>query len=458
MTLFKCDVDGCLFPSVRRRGSCTLCERHLCKNHLKPDFHRCPDSLVTEEEEEYFERSRAATIKEINALISRVNVDALRDRAMTIRQVPCIIPEIEYDSAKSMMGGMNYHIPINFVDGVTWLCRIRRHNVTSTPLAHQNLLIESEAATYHFLSSRTSIPVPKVHDYALCDSPSNAIGVGYILIDKLDGVPLSDRVLGEDDRKHVLNQLADIFISLKQHPFSEIGCLSSPESLSIGPILEECAIDTDQEGHLRLLGPFNSALEYRKSSIKHQIQLILRGESYTRNAIDAYLVHRFILDNIIDIITKDDQGKFFLKHMDDKGDHILVDNAFNIVGVIDWEWAQTTTLSEAFSAPLYLLDVGEYYGGSNKLSREESEFASILAQKGQDSLASAVTQGRIAHRLAHCVGGDTDDPDSLPDLFMGLLKATCVPDPPFDSWDQWRESMLSRYGDDDGLKLLIECS
>lgn len=141
--------------------------------------------------------------------------------------------------------------------------------------------------------------------------------------------------------------------------------------------------------------------------------------------------------------------------MDDKGDHILVDDAFNIVGVIDWEWAQTTTLSEAFSAPLYLLDVGEYYRGSNDLSRQESEFASILTQKGEDSLASAVNQGRIAHRLAHCVGGDVNDPDSLRIHFMGLLKATLVCHAPFDSWDQWRESVLRRYSDDGGLKILV---
>ncbi|KIM44112.1 hypothetical protein M413DRAFT_375149 [Hebeloma cylindrosporum] len=455
MTLFKCDVDGCLLPSVRRRGSCSLCERHLCNNHLKPDFHHCPNHL--ENETEYRKRSGAASVKEVTALLSRVNVGALRDRASAIRQVPCIIPDIKHGSSKRMMGGMNYHIPINFVDGVTWLCRIRRRNVTSTPLAHQNQLIESEVATYHFLSSHTSIPVPKVHDYAFHDSPSNSIGVGYILIDKLDGLPLSDHVLGEDDRKRVLNQLADIFISLKQHPFSEIGCLTSPGDLSIGPVLKNCTIDADQEGRLRLLGPFNSTSEYWRSLITHQIQLILRGESYTRNAIDAYLVHRFILDDMIDVITKDDEGKFFLKHMDDKGDHILVDNAFNIVGVIDWEWAQTATLSEAFSSPLYLLDVIDYYSGSNDLTRGELEFASIFTERGEDSLASAITQGRIAHRLAFCVGfGDVDDPEPLPTHFMGLLNATFGRDAPFNSWEKWRESVLRRYSDDDGLKVLIK--
>ena len=92
------------------------------------------------------------------------------------------------------------------------------------------------------------------------------------------------------------------------------------------------------------------------------------------------------------------------------------------------------------------------------MSREESEFAFILTQKEEDSLASAVSRGRIAHRLVHCVGGDVDVPESLPNHFMGLLKATFVRREPFDSWDQWRESVLRRYSDDGGLKLLIKRS
>ena len=72
----------------------------------------------------------------------------------------------------------------------------------------------SEAATYRFLSSRTKIPMPEVHDYAI-DSPSNPIGVGYILMDKLAGKPLSACNLNNEYRKHVIMQLADVYIALK---------------------------------------------------------------------------------------------------------------------------------------------------------------------------------------------------------------------------------------------------
>src|ERR1700729_1987983 len=134
-------------------------------------------------EQEFDIKYAQAEFVEMTALLSRVNVRALRDRAAALRKVDCTVPELSYDhgSRFSIMGGMNYHIPVNFVDGVTWLCRIRRRNITSTPLAHQNRLILSEAATYRFLSSRTQIPVPEIHDWAI-DSPSNPIGVGYILM------------------------------------------------------------------------------------------------------------------------------------------------------------------------------------------------------------------------------------------------------------------------------------
>jgi len=252
-------------------------------------------------------------------------------------------------------------------------------------------------------------------------------------MDKLAGKPLSDCDLTDDDRKCVLGQLADVFAALKQHPFNEIGCLSDPDDISVGPVLEESTIDADNDSNLLLLGPFGSALEYRTASIKHQIELILRGEAYTNNAIDAYLVHRFILDDVI---------KF-------------VDDEFRIVGIVDWEWAQITTCSEAFAAPLYLLDVGLYYSGSNELSPEEVEFISVLQGRNEIELAECVYGGRVAHRLAHCVGGDTGDAEDLPNHFMGLIRAALPRNNKQETWAQWLERAFVRYGKDEELQLLI---
>jgi Phosphotransferase enzyme family len=499
MPLFRCTFSpDCTQPSVRRKGSCSLCNRHLCIQHLGQEFHRCPDwevcpvpihpsSLlrlllvvrnmactltssirfhrqVPEEEHEHNIQSAQAELAEMKALLSRVNIGALRTRASALRNgVECTVSVPDLSSAHnsqnrfSMMGGMNVHIPITFLDGITWLCRIRRSNTGTTTLSHQNQLILSEVATYRFLASRTRIPVPKVYDYGIIGSPLNQIGVGYILMDKLEGKPLSDCDLSGDNWNNVLGQLADIFIALKEQPFHKMGCLlPDGDDFSVGAVLEESSIDTDEKGKLCLLGPFKSAFDYRVACIKHQIELILRGECYTDNAVDAYLIHRFILDHIVSTGTlpDEDNGSFFLKHMDDKGDHILVDEeSLRIVGIIDWEWAQTTTQSEAFAAPLGLLDVGTYYSGSNELSREELELVSILKGRGEAGLAECVYGGRVAHRLAHCVGGDTGDTESLPVHFMAL-RAALGCDEPDETWVQWREGALVRYEKDDELQVL----
>jgi hypothetical protein len=59
---------------------------------------------------------------------------------------------------------------------------------------------------------------------------------------------------------------------------------------------------------------------------------------------------------------------FYLKHPDDKGDHILVNDCSYIVGVIDWKWAQTVSRAEAFCSPCTLWPVAKFYEGSNELA------------------------------------------------------------------------------------------
>lgn len=362
--------------------------------------------------------------------------------------------KLDPDHMQDLMGGMNYHVPVTFEDGVVWFCRIRRNNVSSPPLELQNRLILSEAATLQFLSS-TSIPVPKIHDFATASS-SNPIGVGYILMEKLPGRALDWNSLSVAQKTKFLRQFADIFSELARHMFPSIGCLNSPDNLSVGPLVAEHNVSVDEVGRLHLLGPFSSVLEYRVATIKHQISLILERETYAVNPVDAYLIHLDTLDNLLPLARKEQgDGRFYLKHMDDKGDHILVDNDLNIVGILDWEWAQTTSKAEAFSSPLFLLDVGAYYDGENKLSTDEELFASILEEKGLDELASYIRAGRVEHRMMSCVGGDGGDPDSLPLMFAGLRSALRPGDNGLE-WKTWKEEALAKYKNDSGLKSLLE--
>src|SRR4051812_17510447 len=64
------------------------------------------------------------------------------------------------------MGGMNFHLEIEFDDGVILLARIRRFNGTSPPPALGDYILQSEVASLEFLG-RTAVPAPRVFDFAL---------------------------------------------------------------------------------------------------------------------------------------------------------------------------------------------------------------------------------------------------------------------------------------------------
>lgn len=61
--------------------------------------------------------------------------------------------------------------------------------------------------------------------------------------------------------------------------------------------------------------------------------------------------------------TNTGTGPFYLKHFDDKGDHILIDEQYNITGIIDWEFASTESTNLAFSASCMMWPVGDFYDG-----------------------------------------------------------------------------------------------
>lgn len=359
---------------------------------------------------------------------------------------------VEYDSEKihEIMGGMNYHISISFIDGEDWICRIRRSNASSPPQELQDAILLCEVATLHYLSRFTKVPVPKIHGYALAGA-DNPVGVSYVLMEKLHGHPAELEEATAEQQQRFMDQFADLFAELSRPSFSAIGCLEpSEDDATIGPLVIPRMADC-KGGDLVLPGPFTTAAAYRRDVLQTYLELIRKNELYAGQRVDAYLVHRFLLDNLPALEKADAQGngagRFYLKHMDDKGDHILVDDDFNIVGIIDWEWAQTVPMAEAFASPLFMLDVGAYYSGDDALSAIEQQFVDVLEKKGHAALAALVRAGRVQHRLSHCIGGDLEDPD-FHVMFVGLLKLLGVGGDV--SWDEWREDALARYGEEIG--------
>lgn len=64
--------------------------------------------------------------------------------------------------------------------------------------------------------------------------------------------------------------------------------------------------------------------------------MIASGEIDSCYPVDTYLVHRFrkdIVGTLCEVVPSGEQ--LFLKHLDETGDHILVNSRFDIVRIID---------------------------------------------------------------------------------------------------------------------------
>lgn len=403
----------------------------------------------------YDPAAREAEEDELTKLIEKINTPTLAARASHLRQgIPCSIPPLQYDRAtrSSVMGGMNYHIEVCFDDGIVWIARIRRFNATSPPAALRDYIIQSEVATLKFLE-RTSVPAPKVFDFAL-EHADNAVGVGYILMEKLPGSSLRWSIATQDQRKKVMDQLADTFIQLRKYPFDLLGSLDRPGYSHIGAFARESLTDFTKS-EMRTMGPFSSLAEFHLSELRLILDLIIREEIYSQQPVDAYLIHRFLVDLLPSVLSSPapDGQQFYLKHADDKGDHILVDEDFNITGIIDWEWAHTAPPTHAFNSPIGFLPVADFYAGANSLGDDEITFAGLLEEKGRRDLAEFVWNGRLQHRFAFCCGYDLADWDGFLGLFQGLRDAVKVDNGV--RWDDWKTAALHRYREDTGLLLLL---
>jgi hypothetical protein len=194
------------------------------------------------------------------------------------------------------------------------------------------------------------------------------------------------------------------------------------------------------------LGPF-STLENALESIEaQQLEMIINGELKTL-AFDNYLTHLWRFEHAPRVAADVADQSFYIKHADDKGDHILVDEEFNITGIIDWEFASTESKSLAFSSPCMMWPVGEFYNGSNELSAEEVEFAEIFSRRGRDDLAQCVVRGCKQQRYLYYLGAGVVQPEELENLFEGLRAAFgegCK-----DSYRKWKSTAIAAYADND---------
>lgn len=353
------------------------------------------------------------------------------------------------------IGGQNCHVDIDFDDGVTWIARIRLDDPLLPPQSVKSHIFLSEIATLQFLS-KTSVPTPKVYCYEL-EGPENIVGTSFVLMEKIPGKPLDWNGAGEDQRRRVMEQLADIYLELERHPLQMTGSIVPSNVDSNQPEVAAFAqvpwFKTPEEP----LGPFSTLREAYTAILNQQLYTISIHE-ITSLPIDNFLAFMWQLatiDTLIDSSTSR-SGPFYLKHQDDKGDHILVDDNYNITGIIDWEFASAEAKELAFSSPCMMWPVGTFYEGHNDLSKDEICFADILASRGRKDLSEMVSKGRRWQRYLFFLGGIPNDKEDFEALFQGLRRSfVFLGGPDVCTYEEWKEMALKTYSGDVRLQALL---
>ncbi|KAI8945756.1 kinase-like domain-containing protein [Xylaria longipes] len=233
---------------------------------------------------------------------------------------------------------------LDFADGVSWAARVRLPpEATPVPLERYNSrrAFEIEVASMKFFKSNSTIPVPEV--FAYDHDPSNQVGVPYMLIEYIHGSTAEDlrsiknsapSTFGtlEQDQKF-RKQMAKIQARVLAFRFPMIGNLyydKDTESFYIGP-----DIDTGK-------GPWTSSADYYRD-LTDVLLKEAAARSHRNPEKDTHFCAPVLLNHLMSIHSKDSNGLYSLVNRDFGPHNILVDNDFNIVGVIDFD--------DVFAAP-----------------------------------------------------------------------------------------------------------
>lgn len=237
------------------------------------------------------------------------------------------------------MGGQNCHVDIVFNDGVTWLARFGLvEDPTLPPLQVANSIFSSEIATMYDLAT-AKIRAPRVFHYAKKNDRDNEVGLSYFIMEKLPGKMLDWNEASTAQKSKIMEQLADVSQKIEGQPYDKIGSpflnqQPNKETGIAGFADPSFFVSADTAP----LGPFTSAKDALQAIIGLQLQLISIGEVLSL-PVHNYLANRWKLEMISELcatlIANKSGPKFYLKHNDDKEDHLLVNEDLQITAVID---------------------------------------------------------------------------------------------------------------------------
>ena len=239
---------------------------------------------------------------------------------------------------------------LNFVGGERWIAKLRTMSPERRekhPRVH-SLLLSREVQWMMLLKECTKIPVPTVFDYS---AYKKDVGAAFILMEYLPGNVVKDlewSAIPDQYKARFLTEVAKVQIEMTAltlarpdtiNPFVDGSYDSRPVWLNrrhldaLGHSLNTRAWLTEKKGDESFDGVVEDCGGDKDLDTRSKV---LMGVSISE------------IREMLKRIANEDDGPFSLIHPELCHQNIVVDDSYNILGVIDWE--------QAFAAPREMID------------------------------------------------------------------------------------------------------
>lgn len=137
--------------------------------------------------------------------------------------------------------------------------------------------------------------------------------------------------------RKIILEIAKFYIQLETVSFDKAGSprLNSDGTIDIGPVMTQFVQLAELPFYL---GPFPTAKMRYLAFFDTALQQLREG---TR-AVPQYLLVDYLtaleLRSLVEGCAELDEGPWYVKHGEDKGDYFMVDDDGNLTAVLDWDW------------------------------------------------------------------------------------------------------------------------
>ncbi|WVQ96994.1 hypothetical protein IAU59_004103 [Kwoniella sp. CBS 9459] len=465
-----CDYPGCKNRPVLSWAACYMCGEVRCAVHDTSETHGCIGIADWKVRRQLSDKT---TRRYLESIIHRLrqcqdgiiaDCSGLRPGRTCTLAIPNDGDEI---TQSKLLGAFNVNFRLTFDDGVEWMVRVRQDEDHPGPVQVRDADIRIEVATLQWLKANgVLVPAAWLPSHML-DGSKGASGppLDYFYNELISGSPWKVEKhitrtidLPAEQLRQFIEAYAQTQIQLSnvEVPVDKIGCLHvlpADQGVVAGPMSTRTCLRSPKPPYL--LGPFVSLRERYLAHIDAALEFNILGAFSPRYRVASHLWHLELRELVSNCsILAETPDKLYLRHDDAKGDHMLCDDKHEVAAIIDWQWAYVTTKGEAFAPPaIFYMDLNYVFKGDNSLRRDEKTLIEIYEREGRVDLADCVRNGRLYQRLSRIGQYDVIYDKKAFRQVLGPMNGGF--NPPKDN-KEWKEAMLERYKDNEGLKQVID--